>query len=452
MEYAEYINFYLQIRNQLEEIRNNDISGQVTLDNIYMYFFNELENYTLDDKTSLEVLTNVMIQNKISFDIEEGKLKKTYANYLKVREFLKTEEEKYRYELLKINVKNYFEDNPEMCNFSLINFEKIIEETLKVIDGYDEIFLDYYQYYFSLEKTISLIESFFNEVDTSKRLSNIFKEFLNDENVFIWDKNDEEKYNLLRKSKLAKSCPYCDFYDGFVSRINNEIFVNVYCRNNLLDSYNIIHEFIHYYIVKEIKLDEESESSKFFAEFPSIFFEYLFNMYLEDCALFEFDRDIDIMERKVEVIKNVFMISSTCKLYNAISKGNVEFSDFYQEYSNSLEFKNYEDKASHIYLELTEQIYDMDMFCDVININISEIDYSNIISYVSATLFSEELIRLIRNGKMYLVNRLIDVMDSLAYTSMDPKYILSYLELDYRFFGFEQVSENVVPKRLEKIR
>ena len=250
MGYAEYINFYLQIENQLEEIRNNDISGQVTLDNIYMYFFNELENYTLDDKTSLEVLTNVMIQNKISFDIEEGKLKKTYANYLKVREFLKTEEEKYRYELLKINVKNYFEDNPEMCNFSLINFEKIIEETLKVIDGYDEIFLDYYQYYFSLEKTISLIESFFNEVDTSKRLSNIFKEFLNDENVFIWDKNDEEKYNLLRKSKLPKSCPYCDFYDGFVSRINNEIFVNVYCRNNLLDSYNIIHEFIHYYIVK----------------------------------------------------------------------------------------------------------------------------------------------------------------------------------------------------------
>ena len=157
MEYAEYINFYLQIENQLEEIRNNDISGQVTLDNIYMYFFNELENYTLDDKTSLEVLTNVMIQNKISFDIEEGKLKKTYANYLKVREFLKTEEEKYRYELLKINVKNYFEDNPEMCNFSLINFEKIIEETLNVIDGYDEIFLDYYQYYFSLEKTISLI-------------------------------------------------------------------------------------------------------------------------------------------------------------------------------------------------------------------------------------------------------------------------------------------------------
>ena len=110
MKYVEYINFYLQIRNQLEEIRINDITEQVTLDNIHLYFFDELEQYILDGKTSLDVLFTILLENGIDIYLEDNKIKKTYSNYLKIREFLNSQEKKYKYELLKINVSIYSHD------------------------------------------------------------------------------------------------------------------------------------------------------------------------------------------------------------------------------------------------------------------------------------------------------------------------------------------------------
>jgi len=308
----------------------------------------------------------------------------------------------------------------------------------------------FYHYY--KNKWKPQIKNFLKTIDYNNRLYISFAEFLTNENVFIWNEYNTERYNELTKSSLVKNVPYSDFYDGFVAKIGNEVFANIYCKNNLSDAYNIIHEFIHYHIAKRTNLEDESECSKFFAEFPSIFFEYLFNLYLKNNNLYEDDRDIQIETRKVENVKNVFVMSSTCRLHEEINKDNYNLQNLYETITNTLEFSNFIDKASFTYEYLIEEICDINKFYDLLNVNLSEIDYSNVINYISATLFSEELINLVGNGKTYLVDKLIDVIDFLPYTTMDPFYVLEYLELNYRFLNFKQVGENVRPKRLEKIK
>jgi len=145
-------------------------------------------------------------------------------------------------------------------------------------------------------------------------------------------------------------------------------------------------------------------------------------------------------------------MSSTCRLHEEINKDNYNLQNLYETITNTLEFSNFIDKASFTYEYLIEEICDINKFYDLLNVNLSEIDYSNVINYISATLFSEELINLVGNGKTYLVDKLIDVIDFLPYTTMDPFYVLEYLELNYRFLNFKQVGENVRPKRLEKIK
>lgn len=453
MSYVEQIHYYIQIGDYIDEYYINDFNERVTANNIHTFFFYELKQHNFNGQNSLEMLFRILEEHNIDLEHKDGKIIENNNNYKKIRDFIYKEEQKYRYELLKINLNDYFTDSTHMNYVSILNNAIIIEESLKNIEKYNEVTLYYYEHNLTVEETIGLVSNFFKDIDRSGELLNAFKKFMLDENVFIWNDEDKTKQELLKSSKLGVYCSCYDLYESAVVQIDDELFANIYCQGCLLDCYCLIHEFIHYYIIKENTFEEQSECSSFYSEFPSIFFEYLFNLYLKEKDLFDTDRDIQIEERKVENLKNVFLTSATYELYKTnIENDHIDFERFYANYANSSGFKNFESKALNVYEAFYEEIYECDRFCDLLNINLSDIDFSNITEYISGTLFSEELIKQIKNGKTYLIDRIIKIIKSLSYTQMDPTYILEFLELNYRFYSFKPISENVVPKRLEKLK
>lgn len=449
----ELISFYIQVRNYLFGCEINDFNDVVTSENMHLHFFNELEQHEYDNTTRLEILLSLLEESGIFLEKDNGKFKKNHSNFSKILDFLKVKEEEYRDELLRINLLDYFINNRIIDEMSMLNYEAIIEEANKNIKNYNKITLFYYEEELTTDESIKLVSDFFDFTDKNGRLSSKFKQFLINKNVFIWNDEDKEKQELLKNSNFGKTCWYYGFYNNYVTQINDELYVNVHLVGDLSDCYSIIHEFIHYYIICEQVSEEESECLNFFSEFPSIFFEYLFNLYLEENELYAEERSIQIEERKVENIKNVFMSSAFYKNYqHYLQTESIDFDNFYNSFSKSLEFENFEDKALDVYYFLKEDIYNSETFCDLINLNLSEIEFYNLIIYISATLFSEELIKKIRNGKNYLIERMLNITKSLSYNDMDPTYILEYLELKYRFYSFKATSERVVPKRLEKLR
>lgn len=453
MTTPEHISFYIQVRNYFDECVSNDFNETVTLENVHTHFFEELEQHIYDDKNRLEILEQILSENNIYLEKEDNTIKRNLENFEKVCKFLEEAEARYRYEILQINLLDYFERESAIDAMSIKNYETIIEESSKKISCYKKTKTQNYERIFTKEETHNIIENFFLYIDKSGTLLTRYKNFITNPKVFIWKDEDTKIKEQLKLSKLGQNPCVSDFTESYVSKIGNEIYANIYCEGTLLDCYSLIHEFFHYYIASFQVDEEESESLKFFAEFPSIFFEYLFNYFLEKQDLLKEERSIQIEERRTEFIKNTFMTGTFYKYYKYYQENdNQEPDKFYKIFSNSLEFNNFKVLGLPSYLFLEDWIDTKEHLCDFLNLNLSEPEFYNLLNYVSAVLFSEELIKKIKDGKYYLVNRLLSLISSLSYNDMDPIYILTYLELYEFSYKFTPISERVFPKRLEKLR
>lgn len=265
-----------------------------------------------------------------------------------------------------------------------------------------------------ITKSLELVKKYLYWIDSSSTLCRILEQGIETEEICIWNAKENEI-----PKKVIENLPLDEYFDLEVS-VSNTLLLNAPCNETIKDAFGIVHEFFHYVTLRQKRnLEEEKISEKFLGEVASKFHEKYFYCFLKETENFETDLEMFYEMRKSANNDNV----DICK--SIISSFEDDFN-----------------------LETIDNEF-QEILCGTLVINKGNL--ASIYRYFVADEISDYLILMILSGKVYLLDRLQHMVNSLGISSMDPLYFISYLECSAIFYDFVPISTRY-PKRMEEKR
>lgn len=332
----------------------------------------------------------------------------------------------YRYDLLRkiIHLEKDYLQKEIFLNQNTLGVQRIIRYELSKDVSRSSCDIEFVD----ITTSISLVADYLDYVDDRGQYKKIFFDEIQRGNICIWDVygNDIPK-NVLQKLEI-------DDIFSFLT-LRDQLFLNAPCKENLLDAYSIVHEFIHFLSVKEKKYYTDSGvSESFFKEVCSVFHEKYFREFLLKKRYFNKDIDV-ILSFRNEANKTQGPV--LLSLLTLICKRDWNI-----------------DVLLHLPLEPKQNgiVLDANGVCDFL-LDVFMTSYGNYLdsySYFVASYIGDILVSKIRDGKTYLLKRIQNVVSMLGVSSMDPMYFFDYLECRDAFYDFVSAISLVYPRRLEE--
>lgn len=171
-----------------------------------------------------------------------------------------------------------------------------------VISSYKLENVDIEKNIYSQEDIVKLVIEFLNEIDRTGNLSAEFRKGLEDDKILIYNPKDEQSRQMVQ-NKIPGFGIFADRAEcryGFNENGLTYLYVTVPLTYTLDDVRTIVHEFFHYYSVKNNK--NYKNSSDLLGEFPSIYFEEKTKEFLLKKGYPE--SDISVNFRVLDAIRN----------------------------------------------------------------------------------------------------------------------------------------------------
>ncbi len=322
--------------------------------------------------------------------------------YLSIVHLYNILKEKYRYDLLKMQIQHeysYFEQNEFLSqNFEFL--KKYFQSQIR-----REKYQDY-TYKIPIEKSLYILRDYLKTFDSTYFLVSVYDNCI--------------KKHLKLEDHTKDTYVYNDwYYDIERNRIYGSF------TNTINDMYSLAHEFIHYYILNLYPYQEcvLPETYITYKELPSIYHELNLSLYLE--------------KRYKELICDI-------QAYEA-NRQNEFFWNISEDIIHNSFLKLKQGKPFDV-------SYISPRICDFMNkriLDITDGDSFDFYCYFLDYLVAKELREKVKNGDQSVNQKIMEIMNTLTYTNMHSLYFLDFLGNNALSFVLNQKGENVFPRCLE---
>lgn len=321
--------------------------------------------------------------------------------------------QEYRYDLLQMVVEKEKNNMKKEDSFAFKNLKGINRILMKFGNNCGVKTIEYES--MSINKVKRLAILYFNYIDPSFRLTNIFLEGIKKGEICLWDVYDDEV-----SDQVLANCSIDTIFSFETSLMNNNLFLNAPCEGNMLDLYCLVHEFFHYLTFLDREVNVISSCESFFTEVASVFHEKYLGQFLKMIAYPSetIDSILDFRENANNRSKPLI-----CSLYSLMELENIDNNVMRQldvmKYMDFYKIDNYDDASDFL----------------LCNLVISDGAFFSGYRYMIADYIANSLLNKINNGNKHIVMKVL-AMTSILKNELNPMNIIDFLECRDLFEDF----------------